>query len=209
MEKFSITRLEEARKNPITFAKSLKTPSENTTRFSKFMAWRNSIFYYHNEKDLDKSIIYLNDTYLRNFADNFKNREELEGFIQSLINYVGELTRKKIHHFKSKERISLKIKPGLEITGEVPLIFMNEALGYDIYFLSKIDYDWEDELKFPILQGYFADFFDCDVSEVNIGIFSSETDSFYSKSFDDEDVKMYYNELSNVCDEVLKSLENL
>ncbi len=208
MEKFSITRLEEARRNPAIFAKSLKTPSENSPRFSKFMAWRNSVFYYHNEKNLNKSIVYLNDTYLRNFADNVRNRNELEGYIQSLNNYVEEISRRKIHHFKSKERISLTIKPNLNISGEAPLIFVNQVLGYDIYFLSKEDYDWSDELKFPIIQGYFAEFFDCQVSEVNVGIFSAESDSFYSKSFEEEDIKQYYGELNEICEEIVLNLED-
>jgi len=206
MQKFSITKLEEARRNPTAFAKSLLLKSAGNPRFSKLTAWKNSIYYFHSVHDLEQAIDYIKNTFKKNFKDTRSNRNSLEEYINYLEDYVDAFQKMKMVHFKTKERISLNINPELKITGEIPIICLNEQLGYDIYFLSQANYDYKSELKFPIIQQYFSEFFDCDISEIKVGIYSIQGNIFLLNSFSMPLIKDSLSELNNICEEILKNL---
>ena len=135
MKKISFNQLESARKSPKAFAKSLDNPDGSTPRFSKFMAWQLAVFEYHKQKsNISKAISYFESLFSRNFADNPKNKIEKEEWIEQLEAYTLDEVKKKLIYVEHKKRISIPLTGKIRLGGELPLIKMNNRLGYSVYF---------------------------------------------------------------------------
>lgn len=174
MNKISFSQLESARENPSAFAKSLDNPDGSAPRFSKYMSWQLAVFKYHKERSiLSKAIKYFEEMFLKNFSDNAKNRIEREEWIEQLDAYAKDESKKKLIYIEHKKRISIPLTNKIRLGGELPLIKMNNKLGYSVYFFSRKDTLWEDELRFPIIQNYISKtLYNVDLSEVEVGVYS-------------------------------------
>jgi uncharacterized protein YkuJ len=200
MKKISFSQLESARKNPIAFVDSLSNPNGGTPRFSKFMAWQLAVHHYHKERgDLPKAINYFETTFMRNFADNAKNTAEREGLILELVAYSNDNKKKKLTYVEHKKRINIPLTGKIRLGGELPLIKMNNKGGYSIYFFSRESTNWEEELRFPIIQYFVATtLYNVDFSEVEVGIYSLELHKHLQKSYSKKEVDEAVKELNNI-----------
>ena len=159
MSKFSITQLETARQNPTLFANNLKATAGTKSTFfgrSKFTRWQDSVGEFHKQNDLSKAINYLEKSF-SNRADNSKNRNEVIRFISSLDEYVNQFKKKEFTFLDRKKKIHIDLNAKVFISGQIPIIYMNNKGGFSIYFFSQSSSGWESELRFPIIQKYFAE----------------------------------------------------
>jgi len=199
MTKFSISKLELARQNPTKFAKFLISDDSGVgARFSKYMAWQLSVHKYHTTKDLAQAINYFENTFRRNFADNPKNDRERETFIMTLQAYVANHSSLGLNYVEHKKRIAIVLSPKLRITGEVPLINLNNNFGYSAYFFTKDSTTWEAELRFPIVQNFIANFYGVDLSEVEVGVFGLDNEKHSQTTYSDQDVTDAEKELNAI-----------
>jgi len=75
------------------------------------------------------------------------------------------------------------------ITGRVPLSFMNNKGGFSLYFFSKSSGGWESELRFPIIQSYFAEeTYGTALDMVEVGVFSIQDNIFLEKTYSQSDI---------------------
>jgi len=208
MNKISFSQLERARQNPIAFAKSLADDKGGTGRYSKYMAWQNSVFHYHkNRGDLAKAIKYFESTFLKNFADNAANQVEREDWILELQAYTKDETKKRLTYVEHKKRLSIAMNSELRLGGELPLIKMNNKGGYSVYFFSRDDNEWEDELRFPILQSYIATtLYNVALNEVEVGVYSIPKQKHLQRSYSRKEVRIALDELDEVGSQIASAL---
>lgn len=209
MKTISFGQLENARNSPKAFAKSLDNPDGGSPRFSKFMAWQLAVFHYHKEKNnLSKAINYFETTFLRNFADNSKNKTEREELIEQLEAYANDERRKNLIYVEHKKRISIPLTSKIRLGGEVPLIKMNNKLGYSAFFFSREDAAWESELRFPIIQNYISQtLYNVDLSEVEVGIYSLYKQKHFQTTYKLKEVQQALNELTTIGNAVSLALK--
>ena len=200
MNKISFSQLENARKNPAAFAKSLTTPSNSAPRFSKFMAWQLTVHRYHKEKgDLTKAMNYFESTFMRNFANNSKNTAEKEGWILDLQAYSVDDIKRKLTYVEHKKRISIPLTNKVRLGGEIPLIKMNNKGGYSIYFFSRESTHWEGELRFPVLQNHVAStLYNVGLDEFEIGIYSLDLRKHLQRCFTIKEIDEAEKELKEI-----------
>lgn len=87
----------------------------------------------------------------------------------------------------------------MELSGQAPIIYLNSRLTYSIYFFSKTSRNWEDELRFPIIQHYFAkEVYGVETSEIEVGIFALDVEKHLQKSYSKAEIKKAINELNSV-----------
>lgn len=200
MKTFSITKLETARQNPKDFAKLLKADGTDSGSFfgrSQFIRWQDAVNEFHKTNDLGKALTYLEKTF-SNYAINSKNRRSYERYLVSLDEYVSEL-KKNGNIFLKREQIKILVNSKLMITGRVPLTFMNMNGGFSLYFFSKETFDWGAELRFPIIQSYFSEnVYGADLDKVKVGIFSTQDNKFYEKSFSYNQIETAHKELEKI-----------
>lgn len=192
MSKFSITQLEVARQNPTQFAINLKAAAGiNPTFFGrgKLMRWQDSVSEFHKQNDLSKAINYLEKSF-SNRADNVRNRNEVAKFIFSLDAYVTQFKLKGFSLMDSRKKIHIDLNSKVFISGQIPLIYMNTKAGFSIYFISQTGLGWEAELKFPILQRYFAEeIYGTDLDKIAVGIFSIDSGMFSQQTFSEYEIR--------------------
>ncbi len=199
--KFSITRLEQARKSPIEFAKVLKNGSSSTNEFGgypKSMRWLNAICEYHKSKNISDAF----DSIERGFSnrkDTPKHRKELNLLYKSLENYKIETANQKLSLIKSRESINIKTNSKITIGGIIPVIYMKAEGGFSAYFISVNNPEWNNELKFPVIQSYVSKvIFKTDLEEIEVGYINYLTGEFYGKTFTESEIKARLQELEGV-----------
>lgn len=208
MNKISFSQLESARKNPTAFAKSLNSSSDNSPRFSKFMAWQLAVHRYHKERgDLLKAVNYFESTFMRNFADNRKNAAERENWILELQAYTTDNLHRELTFIEHKKRINIPLTNKLRLGGELPLLKMNNKGGYSVYFFTKESILWEDELRFPVIQNYVAStLYNVDLNEVEVGVYNLDTHKHLQRSYSNKDVDDAIKELNEIGNAVSLAL---
>ncbi len=201
MSKFSITQLEVARQNPTQFANNLKAAAGTKPSFfgrGKFMRWQDSVSEFHKQNDLTKAINYLEKSF-SNRADNARNRNEVARFVSSLDAYVSQFKKKGFTLMDSRKKIYIELNAKVYISGQIPVTYMNTKGGFSIYFFSQAGLGWEAELKFPILQKYFADvIYGTDLDKIEVGIFSTDSDKFSQQTFSEDEIKDAEKELKKI-----------
>ncbi len=201
MRKFSITQLELARKNPKQFANNLKATGGSKPSFfgrEKFMRWQDSVSEYHKQNDLASAVSYLEKVF-SNRADNSKNRKEVAQLISSLDSYVKEFLKKGFTVMDFRKRIHIDLNTKVFISGQVPVTYMNPKGGFSVYFFSQGGLGWESELRFPILQKYFAEqIYGTELESIEVGIFSTATDNFFQQVYTEDEVKDAAKELNKI-----------
>lgn len=209
MKKFSITRLEDARMNPLAFANSLKssTASENHVRYSKYSLWRNIIFGFHQHNDINKSINDFQNKFMLRFMDNRKNQQDMEEYICQIQNYGLEFHKRNLIFIEQKKRIDIKLSDALKIGGELSIICMNNNFGYTTYFLSKTSDCWEEELRFPIIQNYLSEIvYGVDSSDVEVGVYALDKGCLLLKTYSKEEILEALAELRTITTMMLSTL---
>jgi hypothetical protein len=205
--KFSITQLEFARHNASAFAKSLtRKDKERGGSYSSFSAWQNAIMRWHKFNDLEDSTSYLR-TALDKFAFIRRNEHELVKFMLAFDAYIEKHISEQYVFMESRKRISIPIQPDLYVTGQVPIVNMNISGGYAIYFFSRNKDEWQDELRFPIMQHYFAkNVYGCDTSQIDVGIYSFNDRKHYRHCYTSKAIERAVAELSDIASKMNKAL---
>jgi hypothetical protein len=199
MKTFSITKLEIARNNPKDFAKSLKLVTNKDSFFgrSQFIRWQDAVNEFHKTNNLSLALNYLERSF-SHYAITSKNRKSYERYLVSLDEYV-KAVKKSGNIYLKKESIKIPLNSKSMITGRVPVTFMNNHEGFSLYFFSKISSGWQNELRFPIIQNYFAEeVYGTDLDKVFVGIFSIENNKFFEYSYSMEEIEDAKKELSRI-----------
>lgn len=188
MIKFSITKLEEARSNTRQFADSLIQESNKKSIMgrSKYRTWQYATRKYHKLESEQGAI-----NILENSLSNFKTikRKEIDFYIDRLQHYIENHRYKRFSYVGFIKSLSITIYPEVIVSGEIPIINLTPQ-GYGIFLFSKKSYPWQNELRFPLIQHHFANVvYGCDSSEIEVGIYCFETDSYESKIFVEAEIE--------------------
>jgi hypothetical protein len=211
MKKFSLTQLETARKNPLSFGKLLTNEStqKNFSRKSKYADWKNAIYKYHKTNNLNDSLDYFEAMYNKHFESKYKkNIDDFELYSRAIHTYVIEHNKRNFVCVESRKNVLIElVKEKLSLSGQVPIINLNDDLGYSIFFFSKESTGWETELRFPIIQDYFAtNVYGVEVSEIEVGIYSIGVGKHFQQTFSLKEIKSARTELVTIGNMIATSL---
>ncbi|HEY0669944.1 MAG TPA: hypothetical protein VGD22_17315 [Sphingobacteriaceae bacterium] len=201
MKSFSITQLEQARKNPAEFAKLLKsggTLTQGGFGYPKSLRWLNAACKFHITHQIADAINCIEDGFMSR-KDTSKNRKEVATFIEALHNYEEEITRRKLILIRSRELVNIPLSPTVRLSGQIPLIFMNPLGGFLALFVSLPNQNWEGELKFPVVQDYIAKtVFNTDSSNVSVGYVDYYSGTFYETTYSEAELTSFREEIDNI-----------
>ncbi|MEV4887300.1 hypothetical protein MRBLMN1_005882 [Chitinophaga ginsengisegetis] len=201
MAKFSITRLEDARRNPQQFAKSLSSTDDEKKFFprSQFADWQRAAIVYHDKNDVNAAIKKLTAAFKNGYVESALNDRKLEDFVVKLENYAHSCVKKGLVLSERRKRVQIQVHPNLQMTGLIPVIYMNNKNGYNACFFQRDTSRWEEELKYPIIQHHIATvILGCDSKLVEVGIYNIATSSFELKSFNKREIGDAEKELSDL-----------
>lgn len=199
--KFSITSLEQARRNPAEFAKILKGGESSENKFGgypKSMRWLDAVCVFHKNGDISEAFDALEQA-LSGRKPTAQHRRELQTLLKALDNYKNEATKRKLSFIKSREKIHLRVNEEVEIAGIIPLIFMKPSSGFSAYFISLDNPEWKSELKFPVIQSFVAEtVFKSNGEEIDVGYIDYLTGEFSETSFSSSEIIASAQELETI-----------
>jgi len=150
---------------------------------------------YHKINDENEAIRILTEKMEDKFITVRRSKKELNMYIDKFGEYLISHRNKGYYFNASRKRISIPIYRDVSISGVVPIINIASHQGHAIIFFVKNYFDWERQIKFPLLQSHFAEkIFGCNISDIEVGIYCFETDNHYTKSYSK-------NEIDNALDE--------
>jgi len=206
MIKIQCSVLEQARKNPTMYGQLLA--SDNTLNkggtHGMLAYWQDVSLNVHKEEiDLSKGIKELQRTFM-NFEETPKNLRKQDFLQDSFVKYHKHFEKKRFKLVDTKRRIKWNIAPSGLLTGLTPWVLQDGGIYYS-YFFTEQPFDWDTELKYPLIQKYLVENnIECDITEMNIGIYCLSTDDFSVKNFSKRELKNAVEETVDIFDKVDK-----
>ncbi len=206
MIKVQCSKLEDVRNNPLSFAQSLKN-GENTPSggsFGMFSCWQKNVRDVHKEElDIPAAIKTLQQRFM-NYADNNQNRKKQEFLIDRFMPYFEDFEKRDFVLEKPQIRINWELIKGVSLTGNSPLLVSNVDYNAAYYF-TEMPFNWEQQLKFPLLQYYLAkNFFDCEPEKLQIGTYCLSENRFSLKCYDEIDINQSIEEATEIFDKIIR-----
>lgn len=200
MKKFSITRLETARPDPIAFAKTLTESLVSFGHNPKSVRWLTAATTFHKTGSTSQAINYLENSFANRKPTN-KNIQEVANLRLALLNYCDEHNQKKLNYHSHRTRLEIVLSSKVKITGTIWLINSTSEGRYSSYTIvdDATSLKWKSELRHPILQDYIATkLFNCSRQNVSVGIINYTTGLHEQIIFEDEDIEIALDELRDI-----------
>lgn len=211
MIKIRLTSLEDVKRNPSLYAQQLAAENAKTSggTHGMFAYWQDIVKTVHlNQLTTSEAIKTLQQKFLR-FDDNPKNIRKQELLLEQLAIYCNAYDKYKFALADGRRQIKWELYAGVMLTGLTPIVAHNDE-GYYAYFFSENPYDWEDQLRFPLIQQYLSDYsIHCDIGEMNVGIYCLATGKFEFLLFTKSQLNKAIIQTSSLFEKVEKEYTNL
>jgi|DEB19_MinimDraft_2_1074335.scaffolds.fasta_scaffold62807_2 hypothetical protein len=208
--RFSFNDFESVRNNPKAFADSVLSGAKRGFSPSKFQAFRDAVSAYHNEKNnLSFAINKITRRFDIGFAKNLANKKELNYYIDCLNDYHSSFILLKSPEVLGRKNMNIGITKNDSIYGQTHKIHLDtDSYAYEIFFIVKSNYIWDNELKFPLIQSEFAKNNNVKNSDVAVGIYSLDTAIHAIKCFEDDEIEQAMNEAKKIIKDYYKIVKN-
>ena len=194
--KVSHTKLENARKNPSGFKKQ-EASGAGFFRLGQYRYWQFATRHYH-DNGRDDAFDYLERSFEEKFANNARNRKKLEEFQYKLDNYIKDFEELGNINIRRGVNISMDLGYSNTLSGEIAREDMKLDGRFEIFLFIKEEFNWEDELRFPLLQAHYAQTYGVSYSYISVGVYSFENDQHISNVYSDVEVNSALNEVQNI-----------
>lgn len=198
----SCSVLENARKDPAFYVQSLLNGVERKGQQGMFSYWRSVARLIHEKQiEIGEAIGILENKFSR-FNPTAANKVKQNGLIESLIRYNREFLKNNFEFEKGGKRILWDIHNEVRLTGNTPWVVKRKNQFYSFLYTEK-DFDWTNELRFPLLQNYIAkEIAKCENSIMNIGIYNLENANFDFRVYDEEQIEDAISETRTLFNDV-------
>lgn len=199
--------LEQVRKNPTTYGQLLASNNNLNKGGTHGMLayWQDvSLKIHQDEIDLNRGIKELQRTFI-NFEETTKNLRKQDFLQDSFVKYHRHFARRNFELVDTKRRIKWNITSSGLLTGLTPWVVKDKS-QYFSYFFSEQQFNWNLELKYPLIQEYLVgNNIDCDITELNVGVYCLSTDDFMFKNFSKKELKNSIEETMDIFEKVDKA----
>lgn len=200
--KISFRDLENARRDPVAFGRSLVRPAQGGgMNRGYFMDWRDAVLKWESQN--------IGATQVRNelqatLERRFTGKGSALRTTQTLARFdefVAAETTRRYRFQRSRMDIELHLaelaQSPLRVSGEVPLLH-RFGTRYIATLLLSQDVDWEQELRTPLLQMAVADKLNLFYGEVSIAAYLYPQGVFEEVTFDDAELQRSKQEVLEV-----------
>jgi hypothetical protein len=183
MIRVSSKDLEQVKNDPALFAANLVSKGKLQARRGMFSQWQTVARQLHVE---DLSIAEASRQLTSLFTvwnDTPKNIDREASFHTALTRYDELFQKKGFTYFDGAHVMNWKLHNNVILGGYTPWI-AKRSKEYFSYLFTENDFDWESELRFPLLQQYIStNLIDCDPQDLSVGIYCLNKGAFKFKSF--------------------------
>ena len=207
MIKIQCSILEQVRKNPALHGQMLASNNGGSKGGSHgmFAYWQDvSLKVHSGEMNLNEGIKELQKLFSR-FDETQKNLKKQDFLQDCFVQYHKLFEKNRYQLSDSKRRMNWNITSSGLLTGLTPWVIKNND-RYCTYFVSEQQFQWENELRFPLIQEYLAEKHsdEYDTTRLDVGIYCLETNTFNFKNFVREELNDAVEETVGIFEKVEK-----
>ncbi|WP_430972659.1 hypothetical protein [Sunxiuqinia rutila] len=193
--------LEKVRKSP----QAITQIAQGTTGGGKTMirCWDHAVGFYHKEQDVKSARDYLLRR-LSSFNDNKKNNEWRDTLINKFDSYLNSYSELNFKNIKVNSRLKMDIQHNNSITGEIFRIDQTVDNGYAVTLQNRQDDIWAHEIRFPLIQIHYSNFFRCPYDLVKVGVYNFVQENHEYISFEEDDLNQAWDEILTISRKVNK-----
>lgn len=205
MVRVSLSKLEAARRDPAFIGQSL-AQNDQSGGTRGFVSHFKSVIrgFHEHDRDFDEALETLNQDLWLSFIENQANTEKRKTFCESFETYHQLYKDMGLSVDKFQINLNWPLTQQAKLTGYSPFLCSNDEYNIAYFFVERAG-QWQQELKYPLLQIYLAEnFYKCEVDQVKIGVYGVRDKVFDLKTYEDF-------ELDNALEEgksVLKNVAN-
>lgn len=212
MLKIRCSILEDVRNNPVAYAQllALDDPKNGGGTHGMFAYWQDvaKLLHTNDLKSTSEAIKELQNKFMR-FDDTIRNKAKQDKLLEQFVRYCKQYEKNAFAFVDTRRQMKWPIHANVMLTGLTPWVVYNDS-GYYSYIVVEKSFDWQNELRFPLLQQYLVDNkIDCDISEMNIGIYCLETNRFEFKSYEKRELKEAVRQTTSIFDDVYAEYSRL
>jgi hypothetical protein len=206
--RLSFSQLEQARKNPRKFGQSYKPGAINFSSKNFRTYLFAAIKRFHNGGSKEEVLQFFLE----------KSKEKLEGqnhfqarlthYTKILDSYCDTFPDQGCRVIETGKRTSLKIRDHV-LSGKIERLDLRLASGYRATTTQLNKADWENELRWPLVQKAIAQELACSTAEVEVGVFCFEDGKYGYRTFSNEEILAAENEAEHVLTEVERNVSTI
>lgn len=171
--------------DPKGYRRLMESAASQPRRFSKMQCLRLSCYFFHKpNQDFGTAQEYLETMFLKNFT----NTDDLSEHVMLLQQYVEEFEKLGNSAIRCRDRIKIelpaKLAGSVRVSGEISRVDLTEQ-GYSVWMIGRGFGDWKEDLRFPVLQGFYADSLAAPIDEVSVGVYDFESGHHESAVFEE------------------------
>ena len=207
----SCSNLERARRNRVLFAELL-SDGDKLSRggtFGMFRHWQEIAKRTHmGDVGLGEALRQL-ESACEHFAVTTRNRDKQAYLMEEFVRYMKRHKSEKLVWNEPRHQFRWQLIPQVRLTGITPWVFKREDIYY-AYFCLEQPAQWQEELKYPLLQRYLADhLLHCRLNQLQIGVYCLERRDFEWKRFLPLEVRTAVQEASQLFTDIFNEYSRL
>ncbi len=190
--------LEVARANPSSFKNTINSTPGYPGGPSQYRDWQYSTRQYHNRNE-SFAYNYLEEAFKKHYKENSRNQKKLAEYQDKLKKYIDDFLELGNNALSWGNKLEMDLRHSNVLVGEIAREDMKTSGSFEIFVFQKEDSDWENELRFPVIQAHYADtVFGVPYSEVAVGVYSFSLDQHTSTVFTDSQVESAIQEVQSI-----------
>jgi hypothetical protein len=193
--RLSLSRLEEARRNPERFAANMARAGG--MKMSRTRALQLATYYFHRQdQDPDAALRYLVDLYSR----NFKTPENLPKLEEHLQDYIADYKRRGTTTYQVQGRLAIPVTsdPDVLFTGELGRADLGGG-HYAVWLFGMKRFDWASELRMPLIQAAVAQRHGVGPDLVSVGWYFFEPGEYDAETFNSQQIESAREEAEKIA----------
>jgi len=208
--KISLGKLEIARENPKALAQALYANDGGGGNKSFIGCLKNVVRSYHENRETESlALNRLNEKLAITFNSTKENIEKSKRFCDSFIHYAEEYSKLEIGIDRFQVNLNWELQPKRILTGHSPFLCSNEEINIAYFFQEKSN-NWDQQLKFPLLQIYLSEkFYKCEVEKTKVGIYNVADKKFEFRCYEDFELDNALEEAKSIFKNVKLELDKI
>jgi hypothetical protein len=183
----SFSQLERARKNPAKFGRAV-SPAPTFFNNANFRVYFFAAMRLFHSGQTTKAVVQFFDdkcTARLNHQQHFQSR--LNHYKTVLTNYCNNFSKQGCQFVEASKRISLALKHHT-LKGRIERFDLSLPLGYRATTTQLNQSDWDNELRWPLVQKAISQEFGCPTGEVQVGVFCFENGQYEYRIYTDDEI---------------------
>lgn len=145
--------------------------------------------------------------HLDKYLNRLKNEKRKEDVWNRFNDYMAKYTKLGCKMIILNSDFKIPLANNIQLSGKCFRIDKDALGNYYIYLTGNNTVEWINELRFPLIQQYYSEYFKVDLTQINIGILDLNSVEHRTVCFDVEYIETAFEEARSLCSDIINTME--